>query len=533
MSEIAMIMSEMDKTISDTPAAESTRTNEFAAARSQSGRNRPVFRSKSGKRVLIAEAGSRVFKYIALVQGKNGYEIASYGVVGSEELSVESREQAVLFRAGVEWFKKTSTEDIDEVLVVSSNLDFFVRRLELPPLRERELQSAVTWEADKLIPIPVENSYLLIKKDKHQAGKLILTAGAVPHTQIDQWSYLEESLGGVIPTSVALANLGPEAESTTSSYGFVYSANDYLNIGFYNSSGLLYSHPIRFTPDRLFKNDEPELTAKRIADELINSIEVFYSYFPDISVKGLFLIVAPEQLQSVSDAILERIEINISHFDISSCPTVAADSSTGAALDIEFIPLLGAIKVAETDFKFLPRALREKRGRRKSKKIAAYGIAALASIAILLGTFWINDALKSDLELRRMENLKTELENSRAYRRIIDYRNATGVLASLKDAFESRDIEYSTLLKVLSSVTPAGVFLESVRASEKEGKLAITINAFYDGDISRTDIAIISLMEALNERGVNQLRFQRLGQKLSGQRKIESFQLDGKWGLNE
>jgi hypothetical protein len=89
--------------------------------------------------------------------------------------------------------------------------------------------------------------------------------------------------------------------------------------------------------------------------------------------------------------------------------------------------------------------------------------------------------------------------------------------------------ENSRLLKMFSNITPDGIYLENVSAVRRERTIHLNIGGYYDGDLKRTDIAMMDFMESLGSRGIEQLRLQRLGRKLSGDRKTERFILEGKW----
>ena len=121
--------------------------------------------------------------------------------------------------------------EYQDVLVVSSDLDFFVRRLRLPRLKKSEIAEAASWEVSKQIPISIEDSYLFIKGGKKQPAKSVITVGAAPRPQIDRWQYIGEQLAGIIPMSVSLVPLGPRAVSADTAYCYVYQTDSEINVG--------------------------------------------------------------------------------------------------------------------------------------------------------------------------------------------------------------------------------------------------------------------------------------------------------------
>jgi hypothetical protein len=486
-------------------------------------------RMVSKKSTLATIATSDTFRYALFIWRGNWLDIESFGELSRYDLLLESNDLLDLHRAGLNWIEENTELEYRDVLVVSSDLDFFVRRLKLPPLKKSEITRVASWEVSKQIPISIKDSYLFIKGSKKRTGRSVVTVGAVPRTQIDRWQYIGEHLAGIIPMAVSLVPLGPGAVSTEAAYCYVCQTNSEINIGFYNSEGLQYSHTAQATSARY----EPVLSQSRfgpakVVEALTNSIEVLYSHFPGMKVEGIVLLVPPEEVPELSRAIAEQVEIKI--ISVDPYAGMSRDSrELWESAGQKYLPLLGAVLVGERDFKFLPRSIKDRIKKKKINKLIRYLLFFGIFVELVAASLWINDVSGTKSELARLRTLKEKTESSDAYLQSVEYQSRAQFLEALGDQFASRNNDYSMLLKVFSSITPNGIYLENVSAVRKEGRLQLNIGGYYDGDFSEADVAMMKFMEGLKSRGVEHLKLQRLGQKLSGERKTESFILEGRW----
>ena len=497
-------------------------------------------KARSSDRILVTDVSLGVFRYALVNRKRKKLDLESFGEVPKEDFRLDSAEHidsrfdtqnllSDIHRAGLNWLEKNCSLSYGKILVVSSDIDFFVRRLELPPLKRGELLDVAAWEVNKRIPISAGESYLVVRRDKNQSDFSTVTVGAAPRWQIDRWEYLGEQLAGIVPTAVSLVPLGPEAVSTEAVYCYVYQTNSEINIGFYNSEGLQYSHTVPSISTGYEAGMPPGgAGSARIVEELTNSIEVLYNHFPGMKVEGIVLLMPPGEVPGLSAAIAEQVDIEI----------ISVDPYAGMSRDSqelwkdagpEYLPLLGAVLTGEGDFRFFPQSIKERINKKRINKLIRYVLFFGIFIQIIAASLWINDALGTKSELAHLQALKGRMENSDAYLQSIAYQSRARFLTALGDQFASRSDEYSGLLRIFSSITPNHIYLENVSVVRREGKLHLNIGGYYDGDLSRTDVAMMDFMESLKSRGVGQLKLQRLGKKLSGDRKTESFVLEGKW----
>ena len=481
------------------------------------------------KRTLATIVTSDVFRYALFSRKGTSVDIESFGELSKADFLLDSNDPLDLYRAGLHWIEKNTDLRYSDVLIVSSDIDFFVRRLELPPLKKNEIIEAASWEVNKQIPISVDDSYLFIKGARKEPGESAITVGAVPRMQIDRWQYIGEHLAGVVPTTASLVSLGPGATSADRVYCYVHQTNTEINIGFYNSEGLQYSHnvPAILTGYEIGIPQSRSRSA-RIVEELANSIEVLYGHFPGMKVEGIVLLVPPDEVPGLSEEIAEQLDTKI--IPVDPYQGLSRDSrELWKEAGSEYLPLLGAALMSRDDFRFIPQSIKEGIKKKKINKLIKYALFFGISVEIIAASLWTNDIMGKKSELAHLRTLKEKIEHSSAYIQSVKYQSRARFLTALEEQFSSPNDNYSRLLKILSNITPRGIYLENVSAARREGKIYLNIGCYYDGDLSKTDIAMMNFMESLKSRGIEQLKLQRLGMKLSGNRKIESFVLEGKW----
>src|SRR3990170_5048533 len=108
--------------------------------------------------VLGLDIGTKFIKYVELDQmGKGRYQLLSYGMAPApvkginSEVSIDQESLAVTI-------KKLLAEGhvrTHKVNLALPEANVFTRIIQVPPLSERELASAIKWEAEQYIPLPL------------------------------------------------------------------------------------------------------------------------------------------------------------------------------------------------------------------------------------------------------------------------------------------------------------------------------------------------------------------------------------------
>lgn len=518
--------------ISEEKHLENDASREEPAARHgrvSSVRKKHQFRSG----VLVTDISSGTFKYVLLTRKKGTTVVHNYGNLDKKRLGIVSDDPLDLYRAGLVWVDANSVISTRDILVVSSQLDFFIRELELPLSGKADLERAVGWNIDKQIPIQAEDSYIKVRKGESRNGLTDLTVGVVPRGQVNSWQFLDKKLVGVIPTPVSLVPMGPPALSRELSYCYVFRDNSYLCIGFYNSKGLQFQQQVAAgSLESDLEDGEYYFDPDKIVVELANSVEVFYSHFPDERVAGIVLFMSPEEISRIAPVINENIVIDI--FPAEKPENLRmADSCDPENIDYSYYPLLGAARIANDDFIFLPKTLEDNIVVRKIRKLTYYGLTAGIATITLLFMFMVAGA---NIKKARLNNITAQIENiedSHAYTISREYLHRTNLLTSLEDRLSRTGSLSSDIFTALEYIAPPKIFLNNVILKSGSPTSDIEISGYYEGDLSESDITILAFMDNLKLSGFREIRLERQGQKLSSNRKIENFEITGKLARNE
>jgi hypothetical protein len=510
---------------------------DLSAAKVESGSKRRIVSPGKKRRqfksgVLVTDISSGSFKFVLLTREKDITVIHHYGTLDKNQLGIDSGDPFDLYRAGLAWIDANSSIRARDILVISSQLDFFIRGLELPLTKKSEVERAVRWDIDKQIPIKANDAYIKIGRSETRAGISNLTVGVVPRSQVNNWQFLDRKLVGVIPTPVSLIPMGPEALSEDLSYCYIFRDNSYLCIGFYSSGGLLFQHQIVAGPAETDFAGDFYLDPAKIVVELANSVEVFYSHFPDKRVAGIVLFMSSEEISELAPVINEYIVIDILPADKpENCRF--AESCDPENLDFSYYPLLGAARIEDDDFIFLPRTLEDNILIRKIRKTVYYGLTTGIATIILLFMFMFAGGNIKKSRLKNIIAQKENIENSRACKVSREYLQRTSLLTSLENRLNLTSDKSSEIFTALEYLTPRNIFLNNVALNSKSGSFEVRISGSYEGELSDTDITILTLMDNLKSSGLEDIKLERHGNKLSGNSKTESFTVTGKFKQNE
>jgi hypothetical protein len=479
------------------------------------------------KSILVTDVSSGFFRYVYATRQKGILTVIDFGELSPEGLGVESQDPLDLHRAGMAWIEGNTSFKVKDILVVSSELDFFIRKLVFPLGRRGEAERAARWEIEKQIPIRSADSYLRIRKDEFRDDFCRLTVGAVPKNQVNSWQFLDKRLIGVVPTAVALTAVGPEALSQDISYCYIYREESSLCIGFYNSDGLQYSHPVITNPAYSgYGFPDNSINSAKIVDEFSSSMEVFYSRFPEMRVAGIVLFISPEEISQIAPILRENVVIDVIPVDFPE--NINADFGVeGKKPGIKYFPLLGAAQLKTNDFHFLPKSLEDNIKNRMARKILAYGFSATLALLILLSAYWIAEGKILSARLDALKAQKENIEKSPAFIISREYSARTKILRTLDRRFSSKNEIFSHIHIALGELAPERVFINSLILNRDKEPGQVEISGYFDGDLSKSDVAILNFMDNLEGFGLRNIKLKRLGSKLSGGEKIESFSITG------
>lgn len=157
------------------------------------------------------DIGTSYIKYIQLEHlPKQQYRLISAGMcpAPNKGLSSEAAIDREAFAATIKKLFKDGGIKSHGVVLALPETNAFTRVIQVPPLSERELASAIRWEAEQYIPMPLEEvimdfSVVGESKDKEGVKKLDILLVAAPKNVIERYTKILE-----------LADLEPQAMET-------------------------------------------------------------------------------------------------------------------------------------------------------------------------------------------------------------------------------------------------------------------------------------------------------------------------------
>jgi type IV pilus assembly protein PilM len=145
------------------------------------------------KTKLGLDIGSHSIKMIELLKNGSIFSVVSAGSVATPPKSLASNlpaDQQALSQAIKQLIKQTNAKSRDVIIALPESL-VFTRVIEVQQLSERELSSAIRWEAEQYVPLPLDqvNLDFTILRDSHEtgSGKMEVLLVASPKALIEKY----------------------------------------------------------------------------------------------------------------------------------------------------------------------------------------------------------------------------------------------------------------------------------------------------------------------------------------------------------
>lgn len=148
------------------------------------------------------EIGSNSIKAVELVKTGNKYFLSSYAIAPATAKGIAT-DSNVDFEVIAEIVKKVvlelKTRNRMAAIAIDQSL-VFTRVLEMPQMTDVELASAINWEAEEYIPLPISQVRLewqIMRKNVNQEGekRMDVLLVASPRNLIDKYHHLAEAAG--------------------------------------------------------------------------------------------------------------------------------------------------------------------------------------------------------------------------------------------------------------------------------------------------------------------------------------------------
>ena len=151
--------------------------------------------------ILGLDIGSHSIKLIEVARDHDQITLLSAGSVLTPPKAMTSTVQSDLETVAVaikQLIKDTGTKS-NEIHIALPESKVFTRVVEVPQLSSRELTSAIKWEAEQYVPMPLDqvNLDFSVLRDGHDTGinKMDVLLVAAPKTLVDKYLMISELAG--------------------------------------------------------------------------------------------------------------------------------------------------------------------------------------------------------------------------------------------------------------------------------------------------------------------------------------------------
>lgn len=148
------------------------------------------------------DIGSRTIKIVELYKEKAGWKLRASGVIGYTGTPPENIKQDSEFAGLGQAIKKLHKEaniSSKEVVVALPEAQVYTRTIKFPLLTDSEIASAVKWEADQYIPIPLDEAVIqhqiLERRENTHPPEVIVLLVAAPRKLVEKFQKIVHMAG--------------------------------------------------------------------------------------------------------------------------------------------------------------------------------------------------------------------------------------------------------------------------------------------------------------------------------------------------
>jgi len=138
------------------------------------------------------DIGSTTLKAVELKKDGNFLSLKSFGIAATPRggPQADSKETIQELGIAIKELVKTSRFDTRKVVTAFPESSVFTRVVEIPVMSDKELATAIHWEAEQYIPVPLKDvrlDYEILKRPQNGDGKMTVLLVAVPTTTIERY----------------------------------------------------------------------------------------------------------------------------------------------------------------------------------------------------------------------------------------------------------------------------------------------------------------------------------------------------------
>jgi type IV pilus assembly protein PilM len=148
------------------------------------------------------DIGSKTIKIVELAKDNTGYSLSATGIVGYSGSSVAKIEDDKELTALAQIVKKLHKEagvNSREIVISVPEPQVFTRTIKFPLLTDAEIASAVKWEAEQYIPIPVNEAIVqhsvLTRNEKAVPPEVLVLLVAAPRVVVEKYTKIVSLAG--------------------------------------------------------------------------------------------------------------------------------------------------------------------------------------------------------------------------------------------------------------------------------------------------------------------------------------------------
>lgn len=154
------------------------------------------------------DIGSKTIKIVELQQEGNAFGLQASGIVGYSGVSVdkmiEEKEMASLGQIIKKLHREAGVKSGD-INISLPEQQVFTRTIKFPMLTDAEIASAVKWEAEQYIPIPVQDAIIqhtiLARNEKSVPPQVVVLLVAAPRVVVEKYTKVAQ-FAGLNPVAV-------------------------------------------------------------------------------------------------------------------------------------------------------------------------------------------------------------------------------------------------------------------------------------------------------------------------------------------
>ncbi len=171
------------------------------------------------------DIGSRTIKIVELVKEGDTFRLKASGVIGFQGTTPDKAADANELTALATVIKKLHKEagvSAKEVSIALPEAQVFTRTVKFPPLTDQEIASAVKWEAEQYVPIPIAEAIvqhqIIERRENASPPEVIVLLVAAPKSLVEPYARVVQMAGlsvvGVETELIALSrSLAPQNQT--------------------------------------------------------------------------------------------------------------------------------------------------------------------------------------------------------------------------------------------------------------------------------------------------------------------------------